>query len=77
MELYSKKWEAISETVRHLDAPSVGKILKKSSTKFIFFPALGIFSNEFCVVYCTNLNGKRVQKQPAGRGDRINGDFST
>jgi len=62
MEMYSKKWDAISETVRNLDAPSVGKILKKSKHEFIFFPSLGIFSNEFCVVYCNNLNGRRVQK---------------
>lgn len=52
----SKKYSSIVSTVSNLEPSTVGNIFKHANNPFSFFPAIGLFSVEFALGYCNNMN---------------------
>ena len=52
----SQKYSSILSTVSRLEPSVVGNIFKHANNPLSFFPSIGLFSVEFALAYCNNMN---------------------
>jgi hypothetical protein len=52
----SQKYSSILSTVSKLEPSVVGNIFKHANNPLSFFPSIGLFSVEFALAYCNNMN---------------------
>ena len=62
-KLIAAKYSALPSLVSKIEPAEIGSIFKHSGDPFAFFPTVGLFSTEFALGYCHNLNAKRVETE--------------
>jgi hypothetical protein len=60
-KLIAAKYAALPNVVSKIEPSEVGSMFKHSSDPVAFFPLVGLFSTEFALGYCHNLNSKRCE----------------
>lgn len=62
-KLIAAKYAALPTLVSKIEPSEIGSIFKHSADPFAFFPTVGLFSTEFALGYCHNLNVKRGETE--------------